>query len=54
MREEAIADSVMQGMEPSDGCLLQQSVLSYHEQLLGAEFTQDDKTISILGALLLR
>lgn len=31
-----------------------QSVLSYHEQLLGEKFTQDDKMTSILGVLLLR
>lgn len=31
-----------------------QSVLSYHEQLLGAKFTEEDKVISIPSACLLR
>ena len=53
MGEEPIADSVMRGMEPSDGCLLQVvlSVLSYHEQLLGAKFTKEDKADTYSGNL---
>jgi hypothetical protein len=53
VREEPVADSVMQGLEPSDDCLLQ-SMLGCHEQPLGAKFIKKEKMVSILGALPLR